>query len=127
MIIAYDTLISGTNKADSINNALYYVSLNGGNDVIFGFNSTDSIQITAGSIKKCYADGDDAIVSVKGTNYSGIAGNDFICGQNSTIKGGAGNDTIIGDYNIKCNVIQFGAGLTRAAATIALFSLLRAM
>ena len=71
----HSTITGGKGNDMIINYALspnvYQFASDGGNDLIQGFNSSDTLQITAGKLNNYYADGDDLIVQAKGTNYAG--------------------------------------------------------
>lgn len=99
-----DTVVSGTNKNDTIFNGAYGATVNAGkgNDVIMNM---DSARINAGA-------GND-FVNLYGfsSTVDGGAGNDSIYGHESahhSINGGAGNDYIYGNFG--GSTIRGGAG-----------------
>ena len=57
--------------AGSDNGELYEIAASGGQDVILNFGVEDSLKLTSGSIQSTLALGDDLIINVKSTKYSG--------------------------------------------------------
>ena len=99
----YHSTISGGKGNDTIidyggYSNVFQFSSDGGNDLIQGFNSSDTLHITAGKLNNYYADGDDLIVNAKSTNYSGLV----------TLQGAA-------SYPIK---VKVGSGTVRTINTV---------
>ena len=100
------TLLSGGSGNDTIWNAEFWVSINGGSGDDWIDSDADNVTINDGS-------GSDSILT--GNNYVSIYGgdgNDWIGnfeGYNVTINGGKGNDTI-NNYESSRTVIKYASG-----------------